>query len=75
MTSEERGPSGAVAYRQCVNPECLAEEGDRHEADCTRREVAVEAARVVVPGGICGCGNRFDADDNLCMLSACQEET
>lgn len=26
---------GVVAYRQCVNPDCLAEEGDRHEADCT----------------------------------------
>jgi hypothetical protein len=24
--------------------------------------------------GVCGCGNRFGGD-NLCMLSACQEET
>ena len=30
-----RVPIGALAYRQCVNPDCLAEEGDRHEADCT----------------------------------------
>ena len=26
---------GAIAYQNCVNPDCLAEEGDRHYPGCT----------------------------------------
>lgn len=34
----------------------------------------VAKVRLPPPSEVCSCGNRFDAD-NLCMLSACEQET
>ena len=50
------GPKrGALACRQCMNPDCLAEEGDRHEADCTP-----ETLLVFIDGRLCDiCGHHM----------------
>lgn len=35
MQKNPAPPLGAIARRQCLNPDCLAEAGERHEPECT----------------------------------------
>lgn len=39
-----------------------------------RRKEALGQVVMPPPAEVCSCGNRFD-DDNLCMISACEQET
>lgn len=51
-------PTGAMAYRQCVNPDCLAEEGERHQADCTPAPTAhtvIVKSNATTAGGYEAC--------------------
>lgn len=66
-------------------PKCGAAEGERCRSLTTRRVTDTHVARFdafydkpkirmpAVPE-VCSCGNRFDGD-NLCMISACEQET
>jgi hypothetical protein len=61
-------PTGAYAalpFPCCDHCGCQPWEREGHDDSC-RRDCHLAQ-------GICGCGNRF-TDDNLCMLSACQDE-
>ena len=55
---------------------------DTHQArydalfDQAQRQAKERSGQVVMPPvpEVCSCGNRFDGD-NLCMISACEQET
>lgn len=43
---------GKIAYRNCINPECLAEQGQRHDYDCTPADpTQVASIRIMARDG------------------------